>query len=78
MAELLLELLETEPEGSLGAGAEIGFQVVDVGANRLHRFAGRVREVGQQVEVVHAENARGRSASMNVLTPRQVSRPTLM
>ena len=60
-----------------GPSARSRSRDTDVGADGLRRLGLRVGEVAEQVQVVDAEKARGRSSSMNFSAPRIVSMPTL-
>ena len=51
-AQLLLEAIAPEAERALGLRPDVVFEIVDVGADRLHRFVARVGEIAEQVHVV--------------------------
>ena len=56
--DLLLELVAPEPERRAGLRRELGFEVLDVGADRLRRFGLRVGQIAEQVQVVDARQRR--------------------
>ena len=51
-AQLLLEAIAAEAERALGLRADVVLEIVDVGADRLHRLGARVGEIAEQVDVV--------------------------
>ena len=51
-AQLLLEAIAPEAERALGLRPNVGLEIGDVGADRLHRFAARIGEIAEQVHVV--------------------------
>ena len=50
--QLLLELVAAEPERGARLRRELGFEVLDVGADGLRRFGLRVGEIAEQVQIV--------------------------
>ena len=56
--QLLLEAIAPEPERALGLRADVVLEIVDVGADRLHRFAARIGEIAEQVHVVDVRETR--------------------
>ena len=62
----------------LGLRPDLGFQILDVLPDGLHRFrATRPRDRRAGGDRRGCETPRGRSLSMKVITPRSVSTPTL-
>ena len=57
-AQLLLEAIAAETERALRLRADVGLEIVDVGADRLHRFAARIGEIAEQVHVVDVRRTR--------------------
>ena len=50
--QLLFEAVLAKPERASRLRPDIGFEILHVGANRLHRFLARIVEITQQVDVV--------------------------
>ena len=50
--QLLLELVAPEPERGARLRRDLGFEILDVGADRLRRLGLRVGEIAEQVQIV--------------------------
>ena len=64
--QLLLELVAAEAERGARLRRELGFEVLDVGADGLRRFGLRVGEIAEQVQVVDVGERARQISSMNL------------